>query len=92
MDRAMERGCITVRCAVCGKVAATKWTLNKGSDVAIVELCREHGEPLMEVFDLGRVRGPREPARVQPGVKQSRPAPKKGRDRLQPFDWEPPTE
>jgi hypothetical protein len=74
---------------MCRRKATSKWTINDGTNAAIVELCFEHSQPLELLMERGLVDGGRE---SMGGLKQkSRPlTPVRGRERLQPLNWRPP--
>lgn len=74
-------------CTICKAEETVKWTINRGGEVSIVDLCARDEELLLMVFNAGRVtpkrkqRTGRTPVqRVSSGRKQV----------FEPLDWEPP--
>jgi hypothetical protein len=76
-----------VVCAVCGVPGVMKWTLSRGPEVVILDLCAEHEAPLIEFAKLGRT-GPvgTGPTETQAPKRAARP-----RSRFEPLDWQPPS-
>lgn len=70
-------------CVVCAKNEAVPWTLIHGTSTAVVALCEEHAQPLVDLIDLST----KDPS--------SQPVPqviRKHRRKLTPLDWTPPTD
>jgi len=64
---------------VCGKPGTIKWTLSKGAEVWILDVCAEDEGQLLELATHGRTR----PSRSRTGSQK--------RSKFEPLDWTPPS-
>ena len=74
-------------CIVCGQAITTKWSINRGPEVSVVDLCPIHERPLLPMLRAGLLRdyGPltgRTPSqRVRPSKEKL----------FEALEWEPPS-
>lgn len=76
-----------MECVVCGKLGTKLWTIDSGEMVAVLELCNEHGRPLMELLALGD----EPPARGEEDELLSAPRRQERKRPVKPLQWTPPT-
>lgn len=67
-------------CIICGNPGVIKWTLSKGPEVYILDVCAEHEDSVLDLASKGRT----QPAKKGGAAK----GPK--RNRFEPLDWTPP--
>lgn len=73
-------------CIVCGSLNTEKWSMNRGRELSIVDLCPEHEGPLLEVFRAGLVQDEK-PTTGRTPSQRMRPSKEK---LFAPLEWEPP--
>lgn len=74
-------------CIICGAVKTEKWSMNRGRELSIVDLCAEHEAPLLPAFRVGQVKDERPIA----GRTPSQRVPRKREEQFQPLEWTPPS-
>lgn len=76
----------SLKCVVCGQIGTAKWTINKGSRIAVVDVCPNHEASLEDLLRKGRP-VPRDREINAPGETMQRKYP---RPHFEPLEWRPP--